>query len=231
MNHYRVIQARTPDELREVFRLRYKVYVTERGILPPDHPYVHGDEVRDPYDAYSTNFLLLADGRPAGTIRCTAAQDGELEIVRYRKIEAASRDMARTCELTRFMILPEFRDNYSAGHLIYMFWRHAINQETPLLFVAGKVGSLARYYRNFGLRQVEKEAFEYSLVGTEKYVLLHSDFGDAGSLRRRVWTTLFEAAYFLHQHLPSFYRWVFKRGLGERRRNKFGLVEGGCLIR
>lgn len=231
MNQYRVIQARTQDELKEVFRLRYKVYVTERGILPPDHPYVHGNEVRDPYDAYSTSFLLLADGSPAGTIRCTAARDGELEIARYRDIETVSRDMDRTCELTRFMILPEFRDNYSAGHLIYRFWRNAINQETPLLFVAGKVGSLARYYRNFGLRQAGCAAFEYSLVGTAKYVLLHADFGDAGSLRRGAWTTLFEPSFFLHQHLPGFYRRVFKRGLGERRRNKFGLVEGECSIR
>ena len=230
MNRYRVIQARTPDELKEVFRLRYEVYVTERGTLPPDHPYVHGDEVRDPYDAYSTSFLLLANGRPAGTIRCTAAMDGELEIAQYRDIETVSRDMDRTCELTRFMILPEFRDNYSAGHLIYRFWQYALDQETPLLFVAGKVGSLARYYRNFGLRQVDHEAFEYSLVGNAKYVLLNSDFGDAGSLRRGAWTALFEVAYFLHRHLPSFYRRVFKRGLGKRRRNKLELATDGCAI-
>jgi N-acyl-L-homoserine lactone synthetase len=67
--------AETPEQLREVFRLRHQVYCVERGYEPGDH----GEET-DEFDARSQHVLLrhAADGDVVGTVRIIAPDPGNL---------------------------------------------------------------------------------------------------------------------------------------------------------
>ena len=70
---YCIKVATSPTELDAVMRLRYDVFVDERGFMPERHD----RRVFDHYDVLPTTANLLAqvDGKPVGTLRFTAASE------------------------------------------------------------------------------------------------------------------------------------------------------------
>ncbi|KAK1921141.1 GCN5-like N-acetyltransferase [Papiliotrema laurentii] len=85
----KVIQAKSEDQRAECMTIRRKVFIDEQG-YPPEV------EVNEPQDPQCTHFLLLVDGRPAGTVRLNE----------------------KTYELSRFAILPEYRGQSLARPLV-----------------------------------------------------------------------------------------------------------------
>jgi len=61
-----VKQAKTPEELEQVFRLRYEVYRNKSYIDPDAY---QQEKLTDKYDLFSASFLALRDGAPIGTVR------------------------------------------------------------------------------------------------------------------------------------------------------------------
>ncbi|MCG8419168.1 MAG: hypothetical protein MJE77_14635 [Proteobacteria bacterium] len=63
--------AVSPDELAELFRLRYKVFVEEKGYYPENPE----RRIYDPYDFLpgTRNFIAFDDGTMIGSIRATEA--------------------------------------------------------------------------------------------------------------------------------------------------------------
>lgn len=70
---YSIKVATSPTEVDAVMRLRYDVFVDERGFMPERHD----RRVFDHYDVLPTTACLLAqvDGKPVGTLRFTAASE------------------------------------------------------------------------------------------------------------------------------------------------------------
>jgi N-acyl amino acid synthase of PEP-CTERM/exosortase system len=114
---FEAVQATTPEQLREVFRLRYQVYCIENQFLDPaDNP---GELETDGYDAHSLHALLLhkPTGLPAGTVRLVLPNAGNalgsLPIHAVcsdsRLADAAFLPADRTAEFSRFAISKHFR--------------------------------------------------------------------------------------------------------------------------
>ena len=185
---FTVIEAKHPEDLDALFRLRRRIYVREMGLLREDHPFVCGPLLVDPYDQWSTNLLLKVGGRAAGSVRVTRASEGRLEIDEYTDASARCPQPSRALEVTRFMVAREFRGGPAGSLLLHAMWKQLLEWDVRYLLAAGKVGSLGRYYKNLcaaGLR-VEPEPFTYGLTGC-RYQLLIADTGAPGSLRRLAW--------------------------------------------
>jgi N-acyl amino acid synthase of PEP-CTERM/exosortase system len=111
------IEATTPEQLREAFRLRYQVYCVENQFLDPaDNP---GELETDGYDAHSLHALLLhkPTGLVAGTVRLVLPRPcnplGSLPIHRVcsdpRLADGDFLPADRTAEFSRFAISKQFR--------------------------------------------------------------------------------------------------------------------------
>lgn len=59
-------EAKTPEELEQVFHLRWEVYGTEDYIDPKDYS---NKKLTDKYDNYSISFLATRNEEPIGTMR------------------------------------------------------------------------------------------------------------------------------------------------------------------
>lgn len=180
----RVIVAVTAAERAQVYALRYDIYVSELGLLPPDHPYVDGRSLRDPFDDRSIQLLLLCGDEPVGTMRLTPASSGPLELEAYRPIDDVPHRRAELCEATRFMVKRAMRRGLAGPALLLATVRAMARAGLRVLLAAGKVGNLGRYYRNVGLEQVGDDHFTYDLVGSARYRLLLLDIGAPWSLAR-----------------------------------------------
>ena len=184
----RVVIVTTEAERRACFRLRADIYVDELGILPADHPYVGPDGLEDPYDAWSTNLLLLAGDTPIGTARVTQAADGPLELEEYVDLDAVGGDRSLLADGTRFMVRKAWRRTAAGPLLALATYRLLRRSQAQVFLVAGKLNNLGRYYKNAGIVPVsDVPAFTYELTGC-RYELLAADFGTRGSLRRLTWS-------------------------------------------
>ncbi len=212
---YRALVATSPADLRACFRLRHQIYVERAKVVPPGHAMVRGDELIDAYDDYSTQILLLADERPVGTARITSARSGPLEIEAYRaNLPITPRH--HTCEVTRLMVLDEWRSMLATGELLYTVYQTLDALDVHRLLAAGKLGSLGRYYQNFGLRVVDDEPFAYGFIQGAKYRVLLGDFGKRRSLKRLGWNAFFESSYWMLATSPALISNTFRRGLSEK---------------
>ncbi len=214
---YRAFCATSRDEKDACYRLRYRIYVDHKKILPPDHPYVVGDQLIDPYDAYSTQILLLAGDEVAGTARVTCARDGALELEAYTDGGCHLWPRATTCEITRLMILPKWRSFQASGELFFCLFRTFIRLGAHRVLAAGKLGSLTRYYENLGLQVIHDDPFAYRLIPNAYYRIMLGDFGAPKSLRRWMWRMFFGGSYRMLNLAPELLSLRFRRGLSTGR--------------
>ena len=182
-----VVLATTPEDLDALYRLRKQIYVDEMRIVSPDHPFVQGDRLVDPYDAWSANLLLRADGAAVGTVRLTEAARGPLEIDTYTDATARCPDPTCTAEVTRLMVCRSLRGSAGSALLLYGVWQLARSRSRYLL-AAAKPGSLGRYYTHVSRAgmTLHPGRFAYGLTGCQ-YELLVADLGAAWSPRRALW--------------------------------------------
>jgi hypothetical protein len=186
--HLEVVRADTAAGRSTVYRLRHQVYVQQTGILPPDHAFVHGDEVRDARDAHATHLLLRIDGVPAGAARFTERRHGSLEIDDVLEVAAVVPDPRRTAEVGRLLVLREHRGTLASPMLLWAIFRAMHRSGCRHVFVASRPGPLDRLYRNVfaaGLT-VLADPFVHPIDGKD-YIVMVADIGEPGSLRRRVW--------------------------------------------
>lgn len=180
----RAIIAATAAEREQVYRLRYDVYVTEMGLLPEDHAFVHDRSVRDPLDDRSILLLLLHGDEPVGTLRLTAARGGPLELEQYRSLADVSDPCSEICEATRYMIRRSMRGTLAGPALLLAVYRAMVGARLRVLLAAGKTGNLGQYYKGFGLTRLGQDTFTYDLVGSSRYELLRLDIGRPFGLAR-----------------------------------------------
>ena len=108
---YELVLARSPQDLDEVFRLRYQIYCLERGFEPP-----HNGRETDEFDHCSRHALLRhrASRQVIGTVRLVAP--ALAETAAHMPIEEVA-DSAflrrlpweRTAEISRFALSKRFR--------------------------------------------------------------------------------------------------------------------------
>jgi len=208
-----VVVATTQAEQRALFRLRYDIYVRKMGLLALDHAFVQDDQLVDPYDAWSTNLLLRANGVPAGSIRFTERRNGPLEIDQYTDASARCPAPMGTLEVTRFMVRRDLHTGRASPLLLYAMWKLLSRSTSHTILAAGKLGKLGQYYKNVcaaGLT-VAPTPFEYGLTGC-KYELLIANIGRLGSPRRLVWRAHIQALALMTFQLTPIGSRVVKRG-------------------
>lgn len=213
---FEVAVATQPADVEVAQRLRRRIYVEEMGMLPADHPYVHGDRLIDAYDDWSTHLLLRQDGRTVGTARLTAAADGPMELDEHIDVRPYLREGSRPAEITRFMVLRESRRSLGAPLLLYAAFRVLAAGSTTHLVAAAKVGSLGRYYRHVGLRLLDAPSFVYGLTGAT-YELGTIDLGPPRSLRRAGLRGLYGGLKGLGGHVSPIVHFTFRRRLSAGR--------------
>ncbi|MFT4979078.1 MAG: hypothetical protein ACI8S6_004988 [Myxococcota bacterium] len=173
-----IILVTTPEDRAALYRLRHQIYVEDMALISPDHDFVSGDQLIDPYDERSSNLLLRVGGVPAGSIRLTEVSDSPLEIDGYTDASAACPAPAQAAEVTRFMLRQELRGGGEGTLLMFAVWRLLQRSQTRYLLVAGKVRRLGKRYKNIlaaGLT-VRPGSSQYGLTGC-RYELLIADLG------------------------------------------------------
>jgi N-acyl-L-homoserine lactone synthetase len=98
--------AKTEKELEMVYHLSWKIYSQEGYINPNDFP---NKLYSDKYDRYSVNFLALANGNPVGALRLILWSPLGFYIEKDFPIEHPSIPPNKIAELSRFVVLKEYR--------------------------------------------------------------------------------------------------------------------------
>lgn len=120
--YFEVVHARTPEQLRECYRLRYEVYCKE-GLIPGFHAedYPEGLEY-DQYDERSAHSLLVhkQTGHIAGTVRVIlpdyAEPEAQFPLEKFAGASFYADGLAlerlprtRLGEISRLILTPQFR--------------------------------------------------------------------------------------------------------------------------
>lgn len=217
---YRAFLATSLEQIEAAQALRHEIYVRRMNLVPESHPFVQGRRLVDPYDTYSHHLLLTADDVLVGTARFTLASEGPLEIEECVALGDRCGDRAGLAEVTRLMVLREFRCWEATRALFWGIWKAFEALDIERVLAAGKLGSLGQYYRNFGLSLVDPEPFEYPLIPGCKYQLLLGNFGRLPSVRRQAWRSFFGTSYLGAHLLPGLCSSLYRRGLRGRARHQ-----------
>lgn len=164
------IDRASEDALKKrVWKLRHDIYVKELNYpLSTSH-----EELYDPIDDYSVNFLLSLDGCDVGTLRGTNFLCGRLEIESQHESwsrivhETCENESGRVAELTRLMVRREHRGTGASCQMLLAAFREGFAQEVSYVFLAGKKGPLWRLYRRFGAEVVDPQPRPYTVDGYE----------------------------------------------------------------
>lgn len=96
------------NELRDIYRLRYKVYCEEKGFeRPEDHP--RGIE-SDEYDKNSRHFMAASESHVIGTARLILSSGKEFPVEKNCRIETdlSGLDRSRLGEISRLAVSKEY---------------------------------------------------------------------------------------------------------------------------
>lgn len=143
--------AETPAEREAVYRLRYEVYVREKGIQCQDADHTRG-WVRDYLDEKGILLIATRNGDVAGTIRLNLAKDGPLEFEeQYGARYFATYYPEHVSTTTKFIIHPRCRKSTVAVALAKHLFKLA--KELRVVFDFINVDDdLVPFYRKMGYR-------------------------------------------------------------------------------
>ena len=165
-------EVTTLPELEKVFALRYLIYVEEQGFNPPyaDHK---RRWLRDEYDDISVSYALYDDDEPVGTIRTTGfAELPDLTCLRERfytdKAEALLGREALFL-VTRFMVLPKYRNGLGAVKLALQCYQGSLQRQYRLAFSDCSPNRYASFCK-LGYRHYA-ESYVHEVYG-EKYRIM-----------------------------------------------------------
>jgi hypothetical protein len=173
---------------RQVYRLRYQVYVQEMGLAlePSGGP----DSLRDRLDDHSVLLLLTRCGENVGTVRVSFGDDCELELEGQNEpwagaVAAVRRRGETVAEMTRLMLVSRYRGGAALPSLLMAACEAGADRGDGRLFIAGKDGPLSRLYEGFGARVVDDRLLPYRVQGVTlgHYRLLGIDSGRLSATR------------------------------------------------
>lgn len=195
--------ASRPRDHEAVYRFRHGVYVDAMGIVPLDHPFVDNGLLVDPYDAWSTQLMLFANGELAGSIRFTERRHGRLEVDDSTPLAMDTDDPDRTGEITRFMVRRDLRGTFASPALMEGIYQVMSRSPTRYVLSCGKPGYQSRLYANmFASGSVSSKTFFHQLVNQE-LVLIQADLGEVDSLRRLMWEAHRQLAHLIVRRSPA----------------------------
>lgn len=114
-------RAKTPQEMEQIQRLRFRVYCLEKQFLPVDD-YKDGIE-SDEFDPYSVHFLAVESenhGEILGTMRLILDSENGFPVEKHFKLSRPVKDRSGTVELSRLIVAREAQ-NLSALILMGLF--------------------------------------------------------------------------------------------------------------
>ena len=156
------------DDLSEVARLRYEIYVEVMGkeVRGVDHD---RRVVTDPLDSISRNFVVRKKERVLGALRVTYAEDLAVlpdEFAEHEEVFALQPFLdgapGRICFTSRLMISPELRGSTSLWRLLSEAFRIAINDGVRFDFCMSPPG-MAQLYAQLGYRRYRSNILYQSL--------------------------------------------------------------------
>lgn len=143
--------AQSDSEKREVYKLRYKVYIEE---MQRDSKYlVDGeDELKDPYDENGYILYAQKDGKVLGSLRLHTNENIPLEYIKLYKIEdLMSAFPERTSITTKFVVDKDYRTTNVAYELAKSVFEYG--KSKGILFnIIDTNPYLLRFYQKMGYR-------------------------------------------------------------------------------
>ena len=107
---FKVIRVSSENELREVYKLRYKVYCEEWGFEKPEK-YPDRQET-DEFDKNAVHFAAIDDaGKTVGTVRLILFSPDGFPLEKYCDIDSSGEGVRGedTAEISRLVISSAFR--------------------------------------------------------------------------------------------------------------------------
>ncbi len=133
----------TEEELRESYRLRYRIYCLERKWLHPEN-YPEKEE-RDDFDRVSAHFIALDKDRDVvGTIRLILPPGGNppLPIVRHPNVASGMIDAEKSAEISRLTVIPELRNGDVALGLYRIMYNYSMRVRLRKWYIVVNPGFL-----------------------------------------------------------------------------------------
>lgn len=164
MIDFRIVD--NPKELKQAYRLRYKVYCEEYHFIEPHNCPKKGLEY-DEYDEYSVHFLAESDKKVIGTARFVLDSSLEFPTEEYFELPSLNINRKQMGEISRVIVAKDFR---SIDHKImlgligcaYKYWKqHDIkyilaSMRSPLLNFFQRVGFPLKMIKGYKLRTDSK---------------------------------------------------------------------------
>jgi GNAT superfamily N-acetyltransferase len=202
--------ACSEDELEQLFRFRYRIYVDEMQRKQKHADHVHR-RIRDGLDEFATNLIAWdATGAVVGTVRTNFARDGDLDGYElfYEMASAGSCHPCSTSICTRLMIAPAYRRSLLAVRLAVAVYDVGLKNGITHNFIDCNE-HLVPFFEGLGfVRHIEPQE--------------HEDYGRVHCMRLtlhdRERLTLLASAF-----LPALDRW-------EQARNVYELTSVGELL-
>lgn len=142
--------AKTPEELKDVFRLRYKIYL-ESGYIKD----LNFDEplFSDKYDVNSINFIAYRKEHPVGVVRLVLNSNLGMPLEEYYNVDLSQKNGA--VEVSRLGVVREYRGGKRRVVIALMravyYWSHKNNVRYWYMFMPEKLAEsfealCARFY-------------------------------------------------------------------------------------
>lgn len=130
----RIVTA--PEELEEIYRFRYRIYVEEmhRPQADADH---ERKRIEDKLDKSAYNIAAFKDGRVVGVVRVNFSRDGDIgEYADFYRMSGVGTDHPRaTSIVTRLMIEPKLRSGTLAAQLSCHCYELGIRNQIRWCFI------------------------------------------------------------------------------------------------
>jgi N-acyl-L-homoserine lactone synthetase len=153
---FKFIIAKSDEELKNVFHLRWLVYGKEGYIESSKYK---DKMLKDHYDNFSISFLALHKGKPVASVRLIPDSEYNFpteNLFNIKKVE----NRKTTCEIARLIILPSYRGADGKYGRILMFglafsmYRYS-KKNNVTHWIANMPHKLENYYRKFGVQFIE----------------------------------------------------------------------------
>jgi GNAT superfamily N-acetyltransferase len=159
--------AANPDELEQLYRFRYRIYVEEmaRKQKYADH---RAKRIEDPLDSFATNLIAWdATGSVVGTVRTNFSRDGDLNgyDALYAMVRCGAAHPSTTSICTRMMVAPSHRGSGLAVKLSVAVYEYGLVRGITHNFIDCNA-HLVPFYRGLGsVRHLpEQEHEEYGAI-------------------------------------------------------------------
>ncbi len=147
LNGLEIKEAKTQEELKQVYRLRWEIYTEEDFIDPNDYP---TQQLTDKYDQYAVSFLAIKRGVPIGTVRVISNSLNGFPAKNVFNILSFPYPLNEVDEISKLSVKKDFRDYLISFGLLKVAFRYSRKR--------------GKKYWLFGTTQKLKDHFERMLM-------------------------------------------------------------------